>query len=155
MKKLILLAILFNGANAYSQDRTFPVKGRSAEVLKWGSLSIIIGSSFFDATQDSIISKIGISEFEEMKEKCSTAGWPEGFYQFGLDEVADSMRELKMGRLKMYGIGSYRHIYNGQLFERYIIIRVPYEENKNWDPEIKWEGNIYFLLKENDVKLND
>ncbi len=53
----------------------------------------------------------------------------------------------------MYRIAVYQHKYNGNTFDRYAILEIPYAENADWDATVKWEGNIYFLLNEKDVKL--
>jgi hypothetical protein len=151
MKKIILLPLLCILTKLSAQEKSFHTEGKLTHVRYWGSLSIMIGSSFFDATQDSIILQIGAGEFEEMKKKCSAAGWPKGLYQSSLDEEEDKAHEEKMNRLKKYHIAAYTHIYNNMVFDRYVILRVPYEENRDWDPAIQWTGNIYFLLKEKDV----
>jgi hypothetical protein len=52
----------------------------------------------------------------------------------------------------MYKIASFTHIFNRKVFDRYVILRVPYEENKEWKKTVVWEGNIYFLLKEKDME---
>ena len=152
MKKLFLLPLVLIVLTATAQESHFPVKGKQTEVLDWGSLSIIIGNAFFDATRDSIIHQIGPDEFEEMKTRCTQAGWPKGLYLSSLDEEEDKAHEEKMNRLKKYRIATYTHIYNNMIFDRYVILRVPFEENRDWDPGIQWSGNIYFLLKENDVR---
>lgn len=160
MKKIAIAILLFSQAGVNAQvipgTGSFPVKGEPVIVRDWGSRALIILSdSYFDATKDSIISKIGQEEFEEMQKRCSTSGWPDGFYKSGLSDDEDKAYDEKLGRLKMYRIASYTHIYNGKVFDRYAILRVPFEENKSLDPAIVWKGNIYFLLHEKDVELID
>jgi hypothetical protein len=153
MRKIILLPALCMILTVAAQQTEYPVEGKLTGVKEWGSLSILIGNAFFDATQDSIVMQIGLEEFIEMKTKCSSSGWPEGFYQSGLNEEEDKAYEEKLNRLHKYRIASYTHIYNGTVYDRYVILRIPYEKNKTWDQELKWMGNIYFLVKEKDCMI--
>lgn len=116
----------------------FPVKGELVKVTAWGGLSVYIMGTFFNETKGDIIAKIGEQEFNVMKERCSEKGWPEGFY--------DSENSEERDGLKIYRIATYTHKFNGKSFQQYAILRVPYEENKDWKPGVKWEGNMYFLI---------
>jgi hypothetical protein len=158
MKKL-LLALTFIYALAASgqpgfDNQHYPVKGKLVRVKDWGSRALmILSDNYFAATQDSIIFQVGQQEFDELKSRCSSSGWPKGLYVSGLSEEEDHAFDQKLNGLKMYQIASYTHIYNGKTFDRHVILRVPYEENKNWDAGVKWAGNVYFLLKETDVEI--
>jgi hypothetical protein len=116
----------------------FPVKGELVKVTSWGGLSVYIMGTFFNETKADIIAKIGEQEFNIMKDRCTEKGWPEGFY--------DSENEEERNSLKMHRIAIYTHKFNGKSFNEYAILRIPYEENKSWKPEVKWEGNLYFLI---------
>jgi hypothetical protein len=130
----------------------FPVKGELVTVNDWGSRSLyFISTTFFAETKDSILLQTGQQEFDEMEKKCGVSGWPKGFYIAGLPPEEDKIFDAKLNKLKMYKIAAYTHIYNGKLFARHVILRIPFEENRSWDPGIQWEGNIYFLLEEKDV----
>lgn len=154
MKLLCLVSLLLlSGISQAQPDAGFPVKGQPVQVKYWGSLSLfILGDNYFDATRDSIVLQIGEKEFGEMKGHCSVNGWPKGFYASNLNEEEDKAFYDKLGRLRMYKIAAVTHVYNGKTFERYAILRVPYDENRGWDPAVVWEGNAYFLLAETDVK---
>ncbi len=157
MKNILVVMLLFLQAGVKAQSVTtpvnFPVNGELVRVLDWGSRSIMLGTSFFNETKDSIILRIGQEEFDEMKSKCSSSGWPEGIYKSGLSDEEDKAFDQKLNELKMYKIASFTHKYNGKTFDRYVILRVPFEENKLWDPPMQWGDNIYFLLKEKDIQL--
>lgn len=119
------------------------------KVISWGSRAIyLLGDSYFNETKDDIIAQIGQTKFDDMKNKCSSAGWPSAMYN---DNDADSIVDAKMNQLKMYQIAAYQHKYNGNVFDRYVILEVPYAENAEWDPTVTWEGSIYFIIKEADV----
>ena len=151
-KFLIALFLLFqfNSNAQFSADKQFPVKGEPVTVTNWGSLALyLLTNTYFSETKDSIIAQIGPEEFGKMERSCSIAGWPEGFYSSDDDKGQDE----KMNRLKMYKIAAYTHIFNGTVFDRYVIVRVPYSENKEWNKTVSWEGNLYFMLKEKDVRL--
>ncbi len=151
MKIVLLVALFFSVSNIEAQSPKYPVKGTPVDVVRWGSLSVIIMKGFFNETKDSIIESIGKAEFDEMQFKCSSSGWPVTFYKFGMGDEEDTAFEKKLMTLKKYRIAGFQHVYNGIPYERYTIVRVPYDENKDWDPSLQWEGNIYFLLNESDV----
>lgn len=140
MKSLLFGCILLMGmaVTAQKAPSKFPVKGEVVKVTEWGGLSVYIMGTFFNETKGDIIAKIGEQEFNVMKEHCTEKGWPEGFY--------DSENETERNSLKMYRIAAYTHKFNGQSFREYAIIRIPYAENKSWKPDVKWEGNLYFLV---------
>ena len=109
----------------------------------------LLGDSYFNETKDDIIAQIGQAKFDDMKNKCSSTGWPSAMYN---DIDADSIVDAKMNQLKMYPIAAYQHKYNGNVFDRYVILEVPYAENADWDATVTWEGSIYFIIKESDVE---
>jgi len=158
MKKIILVCSFIYALSSSAQQgfdsQQYPVKGNLVKVKDWGSRALmILSDNYFAATQDSIIFQVGQQEFDELKPRCSASGWPKGLYVSGLSEEEDAAFDNRLNGLKMYQIASYTHVYNGKTFDRHVILRVPYEENKNWDQEVKWVGNVYFLLKETDVEL--
>lgn len=138
---LLLLGIM---ASAQKAPSKFPVKGEPVKVTAWGGLSVYIMGTFFNETKGDIIAKIGEQEFNIMKERCTEKGWPEGFY--------DSENEAERNGLKMYRIATYTHKFNGKSFQQYAILRIPYEDNKSWKPEVKWEGSLYFLIPNDAVE---
>lgn len=157
MKTFIMGAFLLlqfgTKAQLASESRKFPVKGTLANVIDWGSRSLImLSDAFFDETEDSIIVQIGQQEFNEMKNKCSTSGWPEGFYKSGLSHEEENIFHATLNKLKMYKIATFTHMYNGVAFSPHVILRIPFDENKFWNLSIKWENNIYFLMEEKDVR---
>lgn len=158
MRKCLFIFLLFASIYASAQNgfdnKQFPVKGQLVKVKEWGSRALmILSDNYFSATRDSIIYQVGEEEFEQIKNRCAANSWPEGLYVSGVSEEEDKAFDKKLNGLKMYGIATYTHIYNGKIFDRYIIIRVPYLENSNWDPAVKWSGDVYFLLKEADVDM--
>ncbi|MEO7924516.1 MAG: hypothetical protein ABIR30_12620 [Chitinophagaceae bacterium] len=152
MKQLFLAVLLYASLPVFSQGGT-SVNAQRAIVTHWGSRAIILLSdNYFLETKDSIIAQIGQEEFDNMKNKCSKNGWPDGLYSSDLSEEEDRKFDSLLNNLKMYSIASYTHIYYGTRFDRYVILRVPYEENKEWNANVKWDWNVYFLLKEKDVQ---
>lgn len=131
----VLLCSLFS-LQAQQVEKKFPVKGSPVRVQEWGSLSMMIMGNYFKETKTEIVQQIGQKEFEEMIKHCDSGGWPEQI------AGAEELRE----KLHMYLIATYTHKYNGKTFASTAILRVPYEENKDWMPGVKWEGNIYFIL---------
>jgi hypothetical protein len=138
MRSIILCAMLCSlfSLQAQQTEKKFPVKGSPVRVQEWGSLSMMMMGSFFKETKSDIVQQIGQKEYEEMIKHCDSGGWPE--------QIAGA--ETEREKLKMYQIAVYTHKYNGKTFEPKVILRVPYDENKDWNPGVKWEGNIYFIL---------
>ena len=158
MKRLTFIFFLLIGLHSIAQpgfaDRKFPVQGELVTVRDWGSRALmILSDNYFSATRDSIIYQVGDQEFEEISRRCAANGWPDGLYSPGSDDQDEKTFDEKLNRLKMYRIAAYTHIYNGKTFDRYVILRVPFEENKDWDVNVRWSGNVYFLLKESDVEI--
>lgn len=121
------------------------------KVTSWGSRAIyLLGNDYFKETKDEIIAQLGDAKFEDMQKKCSSAGWPSALYDSEGEEAAV---DTKMNKLTMYKIASYQHKFNGNVFDRYAIIEVPYADNVNWDANVVWEGSVYFLIKETDVEV--
>ena len=155
MKRSTLIFLLLASQFLYAQTGNYTPKPDKVDVIDWGSLSIWIGNDFFNATKDSIVAQIGEEEFEWMKNHCTSRNWPKGMYNSSLDEEEDKKHMEKLNRLNKYKIATYQHIYNGQVFERYAILRIPYEDNRDWDPAMKWERAVYFLLSESDTREID
>ncbi len=158
MNNIFFSFLLVISAAAFGQSAntsaSFPVKGQLVKVTDWGSRSIyILSGNFFLETKDSIVAQVGEEEFNEIRDKCSSGDWPKGLYKPDLSDEEDKAFDDRLNKLKMYRIATFTHIYNGITFERHVILRVPYEENKNWDKSVQWEGNVYFLLKEIDVEI--
>jgi hypothetical protein len=130
-----MLCSLFS-LQAQQTEKKFPVKGSPVQVLEWGSLSMMVMGNYFKETKSDIVAQIGQKEFDEMIKHCDSNGWPE--------QIAEA--EVERGKLRMYQIASYTHKYNGKTFAPTVILRVPYDENKDWMSGVKWEGNIYFIL---------
>jgi hypothetical protein len=137
----MLLCSLFS-LQAQQSDKKFPVKGVPVQVQEWGSLSMIVMGNYFKETKADIVKQIGQAEFDEMIKHCDSGGWP----------AQMDGAENERNKLKMYQIAAYTHKYNGNTFEPTVILRVPFDENKDWMPDVKWEGNIYFILNAAAVK---
>jgi hypothetical protein len=134
-----------------STTDTVTYKRERVSVTNWGSRALYLSPvAYFKETKNDLISKLGNDKFEDLQFKCSASGWPAIFSKSMLDQ---SELLKKMNELKMYRIAVYQHKYNGNTFDRYAVLEIPYAENADWDATVKWEGNIYFLLNEKDVKL--
>jgi hypothetical protein len=130
---------------------TVKYKRERVSVTDWGSRALYLSPTlYFKETKDDLISKIGNDKFEDLQFKCSASGWP-AIFSNSVSNTPEGIK--KMNELKMYRIAVYQHKFNGNTFERSAVLEIPYAENADWDATVKWEGNIYFLLNEKDVKL--
>lgn len=161
MKQLLILFFIAVSFSLNSVANTLPSvsilcdtaspKKQLVKVTNWGSRAIyLLSSSYFDETKDEIIAQLGVEKFEDMQNKCSSSGWPAAMYD---SEGEAEAVEAKMNKLTMYQIGVYQHKYNGNIFDKYSIIEVPYSDNAEWDINAKWEGSIYFLINVADVTV--
>lgn len=150
--RLILLSFILISATVSMKAQTTGNKAAPAKVKSWGSLAVYITETFFAETEEDIIKQIGEDEFNWMKTHCSESGWPVNFSPIGLDEEAQAKFEKHRNELKLFRIASYQHKYNGNLFDRYVVLRVPYEDNKSWDDKLNWERSFYFIIKEEDIE---
>ncbi len=64
-----------------------------------------------------------------------------------VDEIDEKLNELKM-----YKIVTYQHKFNGHVFDKYVILKISYQGNESWDPNLKWDKDVYFIIKETDVE---
>ncbi len=160
MKRIYILAIsfLFFTASTYASNlSTITIatdtigKNDSLVIVKrWSSRGIIYFSNYFKETKDEIIQQIGEAEFEKVQQLCSSSSWP---VQMNDTQTDEKLVEEKMNKLKMYKIAVYQHKYNGNLFEREVILKVPFSENEYWDENAQWEGSVYFILNEADIEV--
>lgn len=152
----LLMAFSFTAKSVSTPEFMLPAdtakyERKKVSIIHWGSRAIYLSPAvYFKETKQEIISIIGEDKFTDMQFKCSASGWPDV-----MSESTSDKPELKtkMNKLNMYQIAVYQHKYNGKTFDRYAILEVPYAENAAWDADVKWEGSIYFLLKETDVKV--
>ncbi len=153
MKRLISLVLILTLATgsikAQSKDtiRWVPIK-----VKNWSSMAVYITETFFAETKDDIIKQLGEDEFNWMKTHCSEYGWPVNFSPTGLDEEAQIKFEKHRNELKLFKVASYHHKYNGNVFDRYAVLQVPYDQNRSWDDKLHWERSFYFIIKEEDTE---
>ena len=149
---LLLAAPLFS----FAQTANFPVEGELVVVNKWGSRGFFMMESFFKESGNEIVAKIGKQEFEQVKARCDSKVWPSEFDGgFELSEEEEALFYENLNQLKMYRICTYQHIFNGEKFEEKAIIRIPYEGNETWNENVTWEGNVYFIINNEDVVLRE
>ncbi|UEG49376.1 hypothetical protein LK994_12110 [Ferruginibacter lapsinanis] len=160
MKQLIVTVIAFLlfattvEANTLATSALFTdtsgIEKKQVKVTNWGSRAIYIMGGYFKETKDEIVSQTGEALFEEIENKCSSAAWPAALNDM---DSEDSIVTAKMNRLKLYRIATYQHKFNGNVFDKYVILEVPYVGNEDWDANVKWEGSVYFIIKEKDIEV--
>lgn len=151
---LILFLLLAAPLFSFAQNSNFPVEGELVSVENWGSRGFYMMESFFKETGKEIIAKIGQEEFNLMKSRCGSSSWPSEFDSgFELSEEEEALFYENLNKLKMYRICTYQHIFNGEKFEEKAIIRIPYEGNESWNIDVSWDGNVYFIINNEDVIL--
>lgn len=121
-----------------------------ASVTNWNKRSLYQNSNVFNYTKKTIISQIGEDEFEKVKKYSSMEGWPLAF-QHDVSKKDDSSfmksQYEKFNKLKLYKIASFNYPLNIPNSKRYAILRIPYDENRNWDSTANWD-TIYVIIEE-------
>jgi hypothetical protein len=150
MKHIISVFIsLFLISNTYSQTQTKPL----VKVNQWGNRALYILDGFFNETKDDIINQVGEEEYNKIKTNSQSSSWPKEFNtEYGQSDDDEKKFYEKLNKLKMYKIATYQHKYNGNVFEKYVILKIPYHTNEFWDSNVKWDKDVYFILNESDVE---
>ena len=111
------------------------------QVINWSSLSLSAGAKYYDEIEPEILPLLGKDKWIEFKKNSQRRDWPEDFNQ---DESKHPVKEAQLNHLKMYKVATFR--YKGG--KSIAVLEIPYSENKDWNPNIKWEGSFYFMLDE-------
>lgn len=140
MKKsalLLLLTVVF-ALQGYTQKKANQVK-----VKDWGKQFVAFPADYWeDEKADSIIKQIGKVEYDNFI--ANYRKLPKEMQLFGGGNMKRPTELYpKLDKLKMYHIATYRHLSDGDM--PIAILKVPYDENKNWDPEVKWD-TAYFVI---------
>jgi hypothetical protein len=150
MKLLILNCILLTSlvTNCIGQNGSLSNKSSSwAEVKDWAQASVVIVDDVWANIKQQIISQVGEDGYNEIRSHYDYKSIPPQMSVYGGGKKKD-LKELsaKLSSLKVYKVASYDHIFQGKDWGKYIILKCPYEENKNWDTTAKWYV-VYFILK--------
>lgn len=142
---------IFSISNSQTNGKikiTYPLAKPTNDSLCWGSKLMFLGQGFWDRNKDKITNVVGNEEYERIKNNSSDKSYPKGSQLNMFDAEKLSKRYFpeyikKLSELVMYKIGIFNDINSGEL----AILRVPYQENKNWDlPNApKWD-TVYFIV---------
>jgi hypothetical protein len=154
MKKIlvVLTTLLFSTLvypQIHSKDGMLVVK-----VKDWNKKLFMIHDTYWDNDAKEIISKIGEDEYNKVKVYSDYKTIPDQMSLMVNGTKANIPVLYKnLDRLKMYKIATYRHI-NEEKEDRgvWAIIKVPYDENKEWDSKVKWE-HLYFIIPDELVEV--
>lgn len=151
----LLILLTLNGVIALGQTSKKPVPGVPVKVTNWQERVLMINDSVMEQIKDSITSIIGEAEYEKFKANSTAFKWPTaigGKMWRRADSLLRREHNEKLGRLHVYQIASYQHVWEGVTRIKYAILRVPYKGNEDWDKEVKWD-TIYFMVDEKCVQV--
>jgi hypothetical protein len=126
-------------------------------VSDWAHTIWLFPDDYWDKKSQEIIKQIGNAEFEKVKKFSHRDYIPCQLQQFCEDKDGRPKKNLdslckRKTELNVYKIATFmHHSNNGVLKGPYAVIRVPYEENKNWDPTAKWD-TVYFVIEDKYIK---
>lgn len=148
MKRILsFLVLIMVFANSYSQNKPL------VKVNNWGSRAYYLLDGYFKETKSDIIKLVGEEEFDKIKKNCGSGAWPSEFKTGdGMSDNDEKVFYEKLNKLKMFKIATYQHKYNGLIFDRYVILKIPYHENEFWNSNVKWDEDVYFIINEADVE---
>ena len=154
MKKILTLSIvILISVSCFAQTSNAGVKkGTLVTVRNWKERIIILPAKYWDDKGDEIIGQIGAHEFENVKKYQLMDNIPRQMLARN-EEGYGKFKNVweKLATLKVYKIATYTHInIYGQNTGQYCILRVPYQENKDWDTTAKWD-TVYLLIAKEEV----
>jgi hypothetical protein len=124
---------------------------KRVRVAGWSDMIFIFPPNYWDEKKrEYIIRQVGENEFEKMKLFSDYRNIPCPFLVFCEDRDGSARKELdslcaKFDKLNVYRIASYFHTDAKNQTVEWAILRVPYESNKEWDPDAKWD-RVYFVV---------
>lgn len=160
MRKIVLMLLLVTaGCYSYAQNSLEAKKKKDkVYITNWGRKLFGLLPGFWEGVWVNDIQKqVGELEFQKIKEltlKGRIPAPPEMSVLInngtGIADTAVLYKNLS--RLNMYRIASFTQINTkGTRFEM-AILTVPYEENKDWDKNVKWDS-LYFFIQNKYVKF--
>lgn len=151
----IIVFLLLNTLSGTAQYSSPPIE-KEVSVTDWNAIGLLFVPEFFKNNRDTLVRQIGEQEFEKVIKSGNILGWP-GSMQYKPGQQKDTTAQKryfeKLSKLKMYKAASWQQYYNNQKTYRYVLLRVPYTANIDWDRDTKWD-TIYFIIKESAVKEN-
>jgi hypothetical protein len=156
---LAFLILLAFDHVALSQTSIKQVKGDSTVKIKdWNQVAMMYGDNYWNDKADGIIRQIGKEEFEKVKAFSDYKKKPcqmTLFCEIKKDGAPKRMKldslHKKLSMLKAYKIATYPNVHKDGVVKMEVILRVPYEENKDWDGDAKWD-TVYFTIDEDYVE---
>jgi hypothetical protein len=154
---IIVLALSIIGFAGFGQEVNYPVNGkRVVKVKDWQKKALFLRKDYWSLYRESLIPQIGKDEFEKVIRYSDVRSIPyqltlyKGFQKIPEDSLA--LLSKKLDRLICYKIADL--VYGGKEVgvKPAVLIRIPYEENKDWDPTAKWD-NVYFIIPADQVEV--
>lgn len=127
-----------------SAAQPFPVKGERVLIKECGNYSIAPASKTADPfarVKSQLVKQIGSAEYAQLVKRGMTSQWPASIRNAFNCENAEERHRLVMYKIATYTIKDYRGA----------IVRIPYNENKEWKPGVSWNGNVYLDIPASDL----
>jgi hypothetical protein len=120
-------------------------------VTDWRQVAFMLTPNYWnDMKANEIRSQIGNEEFEKMKVYSDYLNIPCQFLIYCERRDGSAKKEInvlgeKLSKLNAYRIAIFHHTNSKNKTFELAILRVPYSQNKDWDPEAKWD-TVYFII---------
>ena len=155
------MKFLFLSLCAISFSQLFAqITGTSDSIVKvkkvksWKMNTIALPKGYWDDKEKQIVKQIGQVEFDKIKAFSYMEEVPSSlqlnFAAFGKEDL--EQLENRRNKLKLYRIALYDLIKDDGEKVIWCILKAPFSENKELDPQGKWQ-NLYFLLPDEDVEI--
>lgn len=151
--RVLILFMIIQPVFVFSQQVDNSKRVRVTVTDSWKSKSFLLVEDFWENKKEPIESQLGAGSMEIIKKYSYWKNIPaqmnifNGSKKTGITELAE-----RLDRLKVYKIATFRHIYQGIDWGELVILEVPYDENKDWDPAAKWDI-VYFIVKAEAIKV--
>jgi hypothetical protein len=157
MKRNIYISIillLFNIGSVTGQNKTIKENHPLMKVTDWNKRCVVFNPDCWAMEEQAILKQITSEEYDRMLKFGIMPAWPKQVWispYISKDTIRARECYEKLNRLKMYKIATFEHFTkDGRSWGNMVILKIPYQENQDWDQEAKWDI-IYFIFPESAV----
>lgn len=133
--------------NCYSQDaKKMP---EPVQVTEWKKTAFIISDHFWNTAKNDLISQLGVEGYEKAMKFSKPENMPKEMHLMLDGTHMRSTEEYwaKMNTLKTFVAARVKREQGNSNANTKVLMMAPYADNKNWDPNVKWD-TVYFLVRE-------
>ena len=149
LKFLLLITLM-----SFSPREQHTLKGNNqretVKINNWGERLLFMTDDFWESAAKKLVPQFGQEQYLKIKELSNRSQVPCQM-QLICEDLDGSRRKnqdslyTKLNKLVLYKIATFPYKHPDGIYYDYVIIEVPYDENKNWDNTAKWK-NFYSVF---------